>query len=72
MLNDDELAKKQYRAMEDFIELYRKSSGLVNQVFNDLKNKIVSEAFKQFLNIDPNIVAEYLAKFLDFHLKKTS
>lgn len=58
--------------MEDFIELYRKSSGLVSQVFNDIKNKIVSEAFKQFLNIDPNIVAEYLAKFLDFHLKKTS
>lgn len=24
------------------------------------------------MNIDPNIVAEYLAKFLDFHLKKTS
>ena len=25
-----------------------------------------------FLNIEPNIVAEFLAKFLDFHLKKGS
>ena len=39
-------------------------------MFNDPKNKIVGKAFENFLNIDPNIVAEYLAKFLDFHLKK--
>ncbi len=58
--------------MEDFIELQRKSSELVQSVFSDLKNKIVREAFLKFLNIDPNIIAEYLAKFLDFHLKKTS
>ena len=58
--------------MEDFIELQRKSSELVQSVFIDLKNKIVREAFLKVLNIDPNISAEYLAKFLDFHLKKTS
>lgn len=32
----------------------------------------VQDAFNDFLNIEPNIVAEFLAKFLDFHLKKTS
>ena len=29
-------------------------------------------AFEKFLNIDPNIIAEYLAKFLDFYLKKNT
>jgi hypothetical protein len=58
--------------MEDFIDVHRKSTELVQRVFNDQKNKIVKDAFEKFLNIDPNIVAEYLAKFLDFHLKKTS
>jgi hypothetical protein len=58
--------------MEDFIEFKKKSDDLVQRVFNDPKNRIVGKAFENFLNIDPNIVAEYLAKFLDFHLKKQS
>ncbi len=70
MLNDEQLAKKSFRAMEDFIELKRKSDDLVYRVFKDSKTKIVKDAFLKFLNIDSNIVAEYLAKFLDFHLKK--
>ena len=32
----------------------------------------VQDAFLDFLNIEPNIVAEFLAKFLDFHLKKSN
>jgi len=32
----------------------------------------VQEGFSEFLNLEPNIVAEYLAKYLDFHLKKSS
>ena len=32
--------------------------------------KVVDRAFARFLNIEPNIVAEYLAKFLDMHMKK--
>ena len=32
----------------------------------------VDEGFSHFLNIEPNIVAEFLAKFLDFHMKKSS
>ena len=32
----------------------------------------VDEGFSDFLNIEPNIVAEFLAKFLDFHMKKSS
>lgn len=34
--------------------------------------KGVNEGFSDFLNIEPNIVAEFLAKFLDFHLRKVS
>lgn len=70
MLNDEQLAKKQFRAMEDFIEFRKKAEDLVSRVFNDPKVKIVQKSFQQFLNVDSNIVAEYLAKFLDFHLKK--
>jgi hypothetical protein len=32
--------------------------------------KVVDKAFEKFLNIEPNIVAEYLAKFLDLNMKK--
>ena len=34
--------------------------------------KCVKMAVERFLNIDPNIISEYLAKFLDFHLKKNT
>ena len=32
----------------------------------------VNDGFSNYLNIEPNIVAEFLAKYLDFHLKKSS
>jgi hypothetical protein len=32
----------------------------------------VKKGFMKFLNVDSSVMAEYLAKFLDFHLKKTS
>jgi cullin-4 len=35
-------------------------------------HRAVDDGFSDFLNIEPNIVAEFLAKFLDFHLKKVS
>lgn len=41
-------------------------------MFQDSKIKIVNNAFLRFLNIDSTIVAEYLAKYLDFYLKKQS
>ena len=72
MLNDVQLAKKQFRAMEDFIEFKKRSDALVQSVFRDPRINFVRLAFEKFLNIDPNIVAEYLAKYLDFHLKKAS
>ena len=56
--------------MEDFIEFKKKSDDLVSRVFHTQKTMIVRKAFEEFLNVDPNIVAEYLAKFLDFYLKK--
>jgi hypothetical protein len=38
----------------------------------EFQNFCVKKAFEKFLNIDPSVIAEYLAKFLDFHLKRTS
>lgn len=46
MLNDEQLAKKQFRAMEDFIEFRKKAEDLVTRVFNDPKVKIVQKAFQ--------------------------
>jgi len=70
MLNDEQLAKKSFRAIEDFISLRMTSEDLVKRVFGATENKIVRLAFEKILNVDSNIIAEYLAKYLDFHLKK--
>lgn len=77
MLNDEKLAKKTFRAIEDFIEFKHQCDDLVVRVFQrkDLQVlflKCVKGAFERFLNIDPNIISEYLAKFLDFYLKKNT
>mmetsp|Transcript_18371 Transcript_18371/g.13238 ORF Transcript_18371/g.13238 Transcript_18371/m.13238 type:complete len:96 (-) Transcript_18371:1160-1447(-) len=77
MLNDEELAKKSFKAIEDFIEFKKSADELVERVFTEKEilpmfKAAVKEAFESFLNIDPGIVAEYLAKFIDFNLKKTS
>jgi hypothetical protein len=70
MLNDEQLAKKSFRAIEDFIQLRLNSEDLVKRVFGATENKIVRLAFEKILNVDSNIIAEYLAKYLDLHLKK--
>jgi hypothetical protein len=94
MLNDDELAKKTFHAIEDFIQFREKNVQLIKSVFPqgiegavvtsksskasnmDIQQSLIKfaviEGFSEFLNIEPNIVAEYLAKFLDFHLRKSS
>lgn len=77
MLNDEKLAKKTFRAIEDFIVFKKQCDDLVIRVFQrkemqTLFLKSVKLAFEKFLNIDPNIIAEYLAKFLDFYLKKNT
>jgi cullin 4 len=77
MLNDEKLAKKTFRAIEDFIEFKKQCLDLVMRVFQrkeeqTMFTKCVRTAFEKFLNIDPNIIAEYLAKFLDFYLKKNT
>jgi cullin 4 len=78
MLMDEELAKKESKAIEDFIEFRQSSVELVKKVFsgpqqtNFLKNA-VHEGFSVFLNKEgPEFVAEHLAKYLDFHLRKVS
>ena len=72
MLNDEQLAKKNFRAIEDFIDFRVQSEDLVKRVFtSQTEVKIVRIAFDKILNVDSSIISEYLAKFLDFHLKKT-
>ena len=77
MLNDEQLAKKTFKAVEDFIEYKHKAEELVERVFQGKElqttfKKMVRQAFEKFLNIDPNIIAEYLAKFLDMSLKRVA
>lgn len=77
MLKDEANAKKQFKIVEDLLEFKKKSEELISRVFSekeylDLFKSAVKEGFEYFLNIDPNKIAEYLAKYLDFHLKKSS
>ena len=77
-MNDEELAKKGFRAIENFIEFRQKSEELVRKVFanpsvcESFIKGAVQKGFAEFMNIEPNIVAEFLAKFLDYHMKKSS
>ena len=54
MLNDEELAKKSFRAMEDFIEFRLKSVELVKAVFasesiqNQFLTKAVNDGFSDY------------------------
>jgi hypothetical protein len=63
--------------VDDILEYKRKADYLIIRVFNDNENinsfkNGVKDALDWFLNIDSSKTAEYLAKFLDFHLKKSS
>ena len=63
--------------MEDILEFKKKSEQLVQKAFPmkedaDLFRLVLKEAFEYFLNIDSNQISEYLAKFLDIHLRKSS
>ena len=62
---------------EDLLDFKRRTEDLIAKVFplredSDPFKFGVKEAFECFLNLDPNMIAEYLAKFLDLHLKKSS
>ena len=63
--------------VEDLLEFKKFQESLVQKVF-PLKEDSepfrlgVKEAFEEFVNKNPSMIAEYLAKFLDLHLKKSS
>jgi len=78
MLADQTLIeKRQYRIIEDVLEFKKRSEELIARVFlekEDYENFILSlkDAFIYFLNLNSNQSAEFLAKFLDIHLKKST
>jgi type IV secretory pathway ATPase VirB11/archaellum biosynthesis ATPase len=77
LLKEEIIQKKSFKAVEDILEFKRKSEELIQRVFIEKENQDfvksgIKEAFEYFLNMNPNETAEYLAKFLDFHLKKSS
>lgn len=77
MLKSEINVKKSFKILEDILEYKKKCEDLIQKVFiekenYDLFKSGIKEAFEYFLNIDSNKIAEYLAKYLDFHLKKSS
>ena len=77
LLRDEAIIKKSFRCVEDLLEFKKKSEALMQRVFSDKESiemfkNTVKEAFDYFLNIDSNKTSEFLAKFLDYHLKKSS
>jgi cullin 4 len=77
MLKDEGILKKSFKMVEDILTFKKRSEDLIHKVFL-LKEDVepfrlgLREAYEHFLNIDPNQMAEFLAKFLDLHLKKSS
>ncbi|CDW79762.1 cullin 4 [Stylonychia lemnae] len=77
LLKDEGFIKKSFKGVEDILEFKKKSETLVQKAFpskedSDLFKQSLKEAFEYFLNIDSNQISEYLAKFLDIHLRKSS
>lgn len=77
MMRDEAIIKKSFKAVEDILEFKKKQEDLINRVFplkedSDPFKMGLKEALEHFLNLDSNQTAEYLAKFLDLHLKKSS
>ena len=77
MIKDEIFIKKSFKCVEDLIHFRKKADSLISRVFSDKETLDifkggVKEALEHFLNIHSNVMAEYLAKFLDFHLKKSS
>ena len=75
MLNDDALALKKFKAISAFINFKKDADHMIQRVFDDqntAKNFTlqINSAIEGFLNIDSNLIAEYLAKWLDYNLKQ--
>lgn len=77
MLIDEQIVKKQFKCVEDILAFKKRTEELIAKVFqlkedSDPFRHGLKEAYEYFLNEDSNQIAEYLAKFLDLHLKKSS
>ncbi len=77
IFKEEQVVKKQFRIVEDILEFKKKSEDLLSKLFIekgdfDQFKMGLKESFEQFLNINPNQIAEFLAKFLDMHLKKST
>lgn len=78
MINDKELSKTQFKSIQNFIDYKLAAEELILRVFTEkaqqteMHNFCIKKGFQKFLNVDSSVMAEYLAKFLDFHLKRTS
>lgn len=77
MLIDEQIVKKQFKCVEDILDFKKRTEELIAKVFplkedSDPFRHGLKEAYEYFLNEDSNQIAEYLAKFLDLHLKKSS
>lgn len=74
-LRPEVVAKRNYLVVDDLIKLKKKQWALIQQVFTDKQDLdkfklCLKEAFEGILNKDSNQTAEFLAKFLDYHMKR--
>lgn len=76
IIKDPEIQKKSFKMIEDLLTYKQQTEGLISKVFSSKEEQEpfkfgIKESFEYFLNINPNQIAEYLAKYLDLHLKKS-
>ena len=77
LIKEEIVTKKSFRVVEDILEFKKRQEDLLTKVFidkedHDLFKLVIKESFEHFLNLNSNVMSEFLAKFLDMHLKKTS
>jgi hypothetical protein len=77
ILTPELIAKKQYLIIEDVLAFKRKQEELIRKVFTEKEDfdrfkLALKEAFEYFLNKNSNQTSEFLAKFLDYHLRKNT
>ena len=77
LIKEEIVAKKSFRVLEDILDFKKRQEDLLTKVFIDKEDHdqfklVIKESFEHFLNLNSNVMAEFLAKFLDMHLKKTS
>ena len=77
LLKEEILSKKSFKVIEDILEFKKKQEDFLARVFIDKEDYdsfklVIKESFEHFMNLNSNLIAEFLAKFLDLNLKKSS